>query len=76
MKFKIYYLLLQPFNQTPNMKPDVFKMCSLLMIILGSLLLSACLKLVTDQFPEMEPVPTVNSYLVPARKAHYFEIST
>ena len=33
------------------------------LLLLVALFLSGCLKLVTDQFPEMDPVPTVNAYL-------------
>lgn len=41
----------------------MFKTSHLSILVLGAFLLSGCLKLVTDQFPEMDPVPTVNAYL-------------
>ncbi|MFA9388229.1 MAG: DUF4249 domain-containing protein [Prolixibacteraceae bacterium] len=45
------------------MKPKQPKMHLLPLLVFGSLLLSGCLKLVTDEFPKMEPIPTVNAYL-------------
>lgn len=43
------------------MKQQKYKFVTIIFLLLGIFLMPSCRKLITDQFPEMEPQPTVNS---------------